>query len=99
MKWLPDLGYGVVVLTNSQDHDNVNEDLVEDVLVKIAGLLTAKTDRGPAHWLGRHTPPRTVDPSYVPVELAGRYNGTNDDMLFLVKDGTFGYASGTVSYP
>ena len=32
-------GYGVVVLTNSQDHDNVNENLVEELLLKIVGLL------------------------------------------------------------
>ena len=99
MKWLPDLGYGVVVLTNSQDHDNVNENLAEAILLKVVELLTAKKDLGPADWLSRHTPARTVDASYLPIDLAGRYNGTNDDMLFLVMDGRFGYASGTTFVP
>ena len=99
MKWLPDLGYGVVVLTNSQDHDNVNENLVEELLLKIVGLLTAGEDCGPADWLARHAPTPTVAPSYQPSDLAGRYNGTNDDMMFLVKDGRFGYASGNGFMP
>jgi hypothetical protein len=99
MKWLPDLGYGVVVLTNSQDHDNVNENLVEDILLKIVTLLTDKEDQGPADWLHRHMPARTVDSSYLPSDLGGRYNGTNDDMVFLVRDGRFGCASGNTFVP
>ena len=99
MKWLPDLGYGVVVLTNAQDHDNVNEGLAEDVLLRVVELLTGKKDLGPSDWLRRHTPSRTADQAYLPVELAGRYCGTNDDMTFLVKDGTFGYASGNAFLP
>jgi CubicO group peptidase (beta-lactamase class C family) len=99
MKWLPDLGYGVVVLTNSQDHDNVNEDLADDILVKIVEILTGKKELGPSDWLGRHTPSPTADPAYLPIELAGRYCGTNDDMFFLVKDGRFGYASGNAFVP
>lgn len=99
MKWLPDLGYGVVVLTNAQDHDNVNEGLAEDVLLKIVELLTGKKDLGPSDWLSRHTPSRTADPATLPLELAGRYCGTNDDMSFLVKDGRFGYASGNAFVP
>jgi CubicO group peptidase (beta-lactamase class C family) len=99
MKWLPDLGYGVVVLTNSQDHDNVNENLVEDILLKIVTRLTDKEDLGPADWLNRHIPARTVDSSYLPSDLGGRYNGTNDDMIFLVRDGRFGYASGNTFVP
>ncbi len=99
MKWLPDLGYGVVVLTNAQDHDNVNDDLAEDVLMRVVELLTGKKDLGPSDWLSRHTPSRTADPAGLPAELAGRYCGTNDDMTFLVKDGTFGYASGNAFMP
>jgi len=99
MKWLPDLGYGVVVLTNSQDHDNVNENLAEDILLKIVEILTGKKDQGPSDWLSRHTPSRTADPAFLPVDLAGRYCGTSDDMLFVVKDGRFGYASGSSFVP
>lgn len=99
MKWLPDLGYGVVVLTNAQDHDNVNEGLAEDVLLRVVEVLTGKKDLGPSDWLSRHTPSRAADPAYLPAELAGRYCGTNDDMTFLVKDGTFGYASGNAFLP
>lgn len=94
MKWLPALGYGVVVLTNSQDHDNVNEDLAEDILLKIVERLTGRKNLGPSDWLSRHTPIQSVPSSYLPANLAGRYNGTNDDLLFLVKDGRFGIASG-----
>jgi CubicO group peptidase (beta-lactamase class C family) len=99
MKWLPDLGYGVVVLTNAQDHDNVNENLAEEILLKIVERVTGKKDLGPADWLGRHLPGRTVDTSYTPAEFEGRYNGTNDDMVFVIKDGAFGYASGTTFMP
>ncbi len=99
MKWLPELGYGVVVLTNAQDHDNVNEGLAEDVLLKIVELLTGRKDLGPSDWLSRHAPSRTADPSSLPLELSGRYCGTNDDMWFLVKDGRFGYASGSTFLP
>jgi CubicO group peptidase (beta-lactamase class C family) len=99
MKWLPDLGYGVIVLTNSQNHDNVNDNLVEDILMKIVELLTDKKDLGPSDWLHRHIPARTVDSTYVPANLGGRYNGTNDDMIFLIKDGEFGYAYGNTFVP
>jgi CubicO group peptidase (beta-lactamase class C family) len=99
MKWLPELGYGVIVMTNSQDHDNVNENLVEEILLKIVELLARKKDLGPADWLARHMSARTVDSSYLPTDLAGRYNGTNDDMVFLVKDCRFGYASGNTFVP
>jgi CubicO group peptidase (beta-lactamase class C family) len=99
MKWLPDLGYGVMVMTNSQDHDNVSENMVEGILQKIITLLTGKSDQGPSDWLTRHMPPRTVDHSYLPTGFEGRYNGTNDDMVFLVKEGRFGYASGSSFVP
>ena len=99
MKWLPDLGYGVMVMTNAQDHDNVNEDLVEEILLKIVERLTGKKDLGPADWLARHMPPRTVDAAYLPADLEGRYNGTNDDKIFLIKDGRFGVVSGTAFVP
>jgi CubicO group peptidase (beta-lactamase class C family) len=99
MKWLPELGYGAIVMTNSQDHDNVNENLVEEILLKIVSALTGKTDLGPADWFVRHMPARTVDSSYVPPDLAGRYNGTNDDMMFLIKDGRFGCVSGNSFVP
>ncbi len=99
MKWLPDLGYGVVVLTNSQDHDDVADELAESILLKIVELLTARKDLGPSDWLARHMPSRTSDPSYLPVDLAGRYNGTNDDMQFLAREGRFGYAAGSSFLP
>jgi CubicO group peptidase (beta-lactamase class C family) len=94
MKWLPDLGYGVMVMTNSSDQEYGQERLVEDILLKIVELLTGRTSLGPSDWLNHHVPPRSVDTTYLPTDLGGRYNGTNDDMLFLVKEGRFGYASG-----
>ena len=99
MKWLSDLGYGVMVMTNSQDHDNVSENMVEEMLQRIVTLLTGKSDRGPSDWLRRHVPPGTVDSTYLPTGFEGRYNGTNDDMVFLVKEGRFGYASGSSFVP
>jgi hypothetical protein len=91
MKWLPDLGYGVMVMTNSQDHNNVNENLTEEILLKIVELLTGKKNIDPSDWLRRHLPSRSVDSSYVPNNLEGIYNSTNFDFHFLVKDGKFGY--------
>jgi hypothetical protein len=54
---------------------------------------------GPAEWLKRHVPTRTVDSTYVPPDLGGTYNGTSSDMRFLVKDGRFGCASGNTFVP
>lgn len=99
MKWLPDLGYGVMVMTNSSDQDYGQERLVEDILLKIVELLTGKRDLGPSEWLSRHMPARTVDTSYVPAGLGGRYNGTSDERWFLVRDGRFGYAWGNTFVP
>jgi hypothetical protein len=99
MKWLPDLGYGVMVMTNSSDQDYGQERLVEDILLKIVGLLTGKNSLGPSDWLNRHIPQKSVDSTYLPTHLTGRYNGTNDDMLFLIKDGRFGYASSNTFVP
>jgi CubicO group peptidase (beta-lactamase class C family) len=99
MKWLPDLGYGVMVMTNSPDQDYGQERLVEDILLKIVEMLTGKQNLGPANWLNRHVPSRSVDTTYLPANLAGRYNGTSDDMVFLIKNGRFGYASGNAFEP
>jgi CubicO group peptidase (beta-lactamase class C family) len=99
MKWLPEFGYGAIVLTNSQDHDNVNENEVEAILLRVVELATGKKDLGASEWLAAHTPPRTVEPGYLPNGLEGRYNGTNDDMLFVIRDGRFGYVTGTAFVP
>ena len=99
MKWLPDLGYGVVVLTNSSDQDYGQDRLVEDILLEIVELLTGRQNAGPSDWLKNHVPPRSVDTTYLPAKLAGRYSGTSDDMVFLVKNGKFGYASGNTFEP
>jgi CubicO group peptidase (beta-lactamase class C family) len=99
MKWLLDLGYGVMVMTNSSDQDYGQERLVEDILLQIVEQLIGKKNLGPSDWLARHMPSRIVDTLYLPTGLAGRYNGTNDDMVFLIKDGKFGYASGNSFEP
>ena len=99
MKWLPDLGYGVVVLTNSSDQDYGQERLTEDILMKIVELLTGRQNAGPSDWLKDHVPPRSVDTTSLPANFAGRYSGTSDDMVFLVKNGRFGYASGNTFEP
>ncbi|HMK39459.1 MAG TPA: serine hydrolase domain-containing protein [Bacteroidota bacterium] len=99
MKWLPDLGYGVVVLTNSSDQDYGQEAIAEDVLARIIENLTGRKTAEPSDWLARHTPSATVDPGYLPIGLEGRYNGTSDDMVFLIRNGRFGFASGNSFEP
>ena len=99
MKWLPELGYGAMVMTNSQDHSNVNEDLVEEILQRVIGLMTGKMNRGTTDWVARFLSTRSVDSSYLPVGLEGTYNGTNDDFWFLIKDGRFGFAAGNSFVP
>jgi hypothetical protein len=99
MKWLPDLGYGVMVMTNSQDHNNVNENLTEEILLTIVELLTEKKNLGPSDWLNSHLPSRSVDSCFLPNNLEGNYNGSYYDLHFLIKDSTFGYESGTTFVP
>jgi len=99
MKWLPDFGYGVMVMTNSQDHNNVNENLTEEILLKIVELVTGKKNSAPSDWLSRHMPAISVGSGFLPENLEGNYNGTNDDMKFLIRDSTFGYVSGTLFVP
>jgi hypothetical protein len=99
MKWLPELGYGVMVMTNSQDHNNVNETLSEEILRKIVQLLTGKTILGPSEWLNNHLPDLSGVPGFIPDSLEGIYNGTNEDMQFLIRDNIFGYISGTAFIP
>lgn len=99
MKWLPDLGYGVVILTNSSDQEYGHERIVEDILGSIIETMTGRKIGDPSEWLARHTPHATVDPSFAPAGLCGRYNGTSDDMVFLVRNGKFGFASGNAFEP
>ncbi|MEI6884210.1 MAG: serine hydrolase domain-containing protein [Bacteroidota bacterium] len=99
MKWMPELGYGVMVMTNSQDHNNVNENLTEEILLKIVELVTGKKNSGPSDWLKRHVPLTTVGPGFLPDNLEGNYNGTNDDMKILIRDSVLGYVSGTSFVP
>jgi CubicO group peptidase (beta-lactamase class C family) len=94
MKWLPDLGYGVVLLTNSSDQEYGHERIVEDILVRIIEQITGRKPLDASDWLARHTTPATVDTTYLPAVLTGRYNGTSEDMIFLIRNGRFGYASG-----
>ena len=99
MKWLPDLGYGVIVLTNSSDQDYGQERIVEDILLQIVEQLTGKKNLGPSDWLNRHPTSQLVDSTYLPINLVGRYNGTNDDWFFLIKEDKFGYANGNSFEP
>jgi CubicO group peptidase (beta-lactamase class C family) len=99
MKWLPDLGYGVIVLTNSVDKDYDQDRIAEDILLKIVADLTGKKNSSVSDWLSRHIPSRSVDSTYVPANLVGTYNGTNDDLVFIVKDGRFGYVNGNSFEP
>ncbi len=99
MKWLPDLGYGVVILTNSSDQEYGHERIVEDILLRIIELQTGRKPGDVAEWMTRHMPAATVDPAYAPARLCGRYNGTSDDMIFLIRNGRFGYASGNAFEP
>ena len=99
VKWLPDLGYGVMVMTNSQDHNNVNENLTDEILLKIVLMLTRKNNSGPSDWLHRHLPVLSVDSGFIPDNLEGIYNGTSDDMHFMIRDSVFGYVSGTLFVP
>lgn len=98
-KWIPRLGYGVMVMTNSQDHNNVNENLTEEIILRIIELVTDKKNSGPSDWLSRHMPVSTVGANFLPVNLEGIYNGTSDDMTFLIRDSVFGYVSGTLFMP
>lgn len=99
MKWLPDLGYGVVILTNSSDQEYGHERIVEDILVRVIESVTGRKPGDPSVWLTRHRPPAAVEPGFAPPGLCGRYNGTSDDMVFLVRDGRFGFASGNAFEP
>lgn len=99
MKWLPDLGYGVVILTNSSDQEYGHERIVEDILGSIIETMTGRKIGDPSEWLARQTPHATVDPSFAPAGLCGRYNGTSDDMIFLIRNGKFGFASGNAFEP
>lgn len=99
MKWMPELGYGVMVMTNSQDHNNVNENLTDEILLKIVELVTGQKNSGPSQWLRRHLPPSSVSVRFLSADLEGIYNSTNDDMNFIVKDSVFGYVSGTLFVP
>jgi hypothetical protein len=77
----------------------VNENLTEEILLKIFQLLTDKKSLGPSDWLNRHMPDISVSSGYLPDNLEGIYNGTNDDMKFLKRDNVFGYVSGTLFVP
>ncbi len=99
MKWLPDLGYGVVVLTNASDQEYGHERIAEDILVRIIEQLTGRKPADPTDWLARHTPSPGVAPTYVPEGLEGRYNGTNDDLIFMIRNGRFGFVSGNAFEP
>lgn len=99
MKWLPGLGYGVVVLTNSSDQDYGQERIAEDILQKIIEMLAGKKNKGAGEWLKNHLPAKSVDSAYVPSHLVGRYNGTDNDFTLLIKDGKFGYANGNSFEP
>ncbi len=77
----------------------IHKPFTEYILLKIVEFVTGKKNEGPSDWLNRHVTAVSVGPRFLPDNLEGNYNGTNDDMKFLIKDSVFGYVSGTSFVP
>jgi CubicO group peptidase (beta-lactamase class C family) len=72
MLWLPDLGVGAAILTNSVDH-NVQNDLAVEIVRRLAGPINSSSESS------EPSPPASVVP--VSREAAGAYVGRNGDSV------------------
>jgi len=89
MRWLPELGFGIVILTNSVNHRNVEGNLANQIINRIIALKTKRKLSVPSLQSKKDGAPIKMSPEALK-NLAGLYMGRNSALQLKIKDDKLG---------
>jgi hypothetical protein len=89
MRWFPDLGVGIVVLTNSVNHNNVHGNLADQIIGKIIALKSNGKRTQPSFRSNKDASPIQMSPDTLE-NLAGYYQGRSINFQIKIRDGNLG---------
>jgi CubicO group peptidase (beta-lactamase class C family) len=89
MRWIPELGLGIVILTNSVNHSNVHGNLANQIMDKIIALKSTGKQTQPSLRSRKDKAPIEMSPDALK-NLAGYYQGRSLGFQLKIKDGKLG---------
>jgi CubicO group peptidase (beta-lactamase class C family) len=89
MRWIPELGIGIVILTNSVNHNNVHGNLANEIMDKIIALKSTGKQTQPSRRSKKDGAPKKMSLDVLK-NLAGNYQGRGLAFELKIKDGTLG---------
>ncbi len=98
MKWFPELGFGIVILTNSVNHNNVDGNLANQIIDKIIALKTNGKPTQPSFRITKDAAPIQMSPDALK-NLAGYYQGRSLAFQLKIEDGKLGIELNKQFYP
>ncbi len=98
MRWFPELGFGIVILTNSVNHSNVHGSLANQIVNKIITLKSNGEQIQPYLPKKKEAPPKEMSPGALQ-NLAGYYQGRGLAFQLKIQDGRLGIELNKQFYP
>ncbi len=98
MRWLPELGFGIVILSNSVNHNNVHGNLANQIIDKIITLKSKGKRTQPSFRTGKDAAAIQMSPEALQ-NLAGYYQGRGISFQLKIEDGRLGIELNRKFYP
>lgn len=98
MRWIPELGLGIVILTNSVSHNNVHGNLANQIIDKIIALKSNGKPTQPSLRSRKEGAPIKLSPDALK-NLAGSYGGRGSTLQLKIKDDRLGIELMKKFYP
>lgn len=89
MRWFPEIGFGIVILTNSVNHNNVHGNLANQIIDKIITLKSKGKRTQPSFRTGKDSAPIQMSQDALK-NLAGYYQGRSLAFQLKIEDGKLG---------
>jgi CubicO group peptidase (beta-lactamase class C family) len=89
MRWIPEMGFGIVILTNSVNHNNVHGNLANQIIDKIIALKSEGEQTQPSLRSKKDGAPVEMSPDALK-NLAGFYQSRSLAFQLKIKDDKFG---------
>jgi CubicO group peptidase (beta-lactamase class C family) len=98
MRWIPELGLGIVILTNSVNHSNVHGNLADQIMDKLIALKSTGKQTQPSLKSRKDKAPIEMSPDALK-NLAGFYQGRSLAFQVKIKDDKLGIELMKKFYP
>lgn len=98
MRWFPELGFGIVILSNSVNHNNVHRNLANQIIDKIIALKSNGKPTQPSLRSRKDIAPIKMSPDALK-NLAGYYEGRGLAFQLKIEDGRLGIELMKKFYP